>query len=248
MINRPRLGVFSISGCAGCVLTFLSKNLIPTLENFETVAFPIIKENNEGKLDIAFVEGTVVSSEDITVLNEIRKRTKTLVALGSCACFGGVPSIKNFLNKTKIENFVYPRTSHLKSVKPTPLNTHVKVDYHLPQCPPNKQEIREFLICYLNKRKFELPTSSVCVECRQKGNTCLLEEGKLCLGPITAAGCDALCPSKGVECYGCRGPAKDSNIKEFVKEIKERGFDEKMIKRRATFFAGLSFEKKWKKR
>jgi len=249
MVNKPKLGVFGITGCGGCILSFLYQNMMPVLHRFfDIVAFPMIMENNDHKLDIAFVEGTVTCDEDIIALNEIRKRSKILVALGSCACFGGVPAMKNFLREREIEKFVYPSSSHLKSVKATPLDMHVKVDYYIPQCPPNKKEITKFLACYLNGKKFELSSDPVCIECRRKGNTCLLEEGKICLGPVTAAGCDALCPSKGIACYGCRGPNEENNIEAFIKLLKEKGFDEAEIKTKLSFFAGLQFEKKWQKK
>ncbi len=242
-MKKPVVGVFGVSGCAGCMLTMLYEDAFKQLSNFlDLRSFPLIKEDKyTGDFDYVFIEGTVCSDEDIMKLNEIRKRTKKVVAIGSCAALGGVPSAKNFLDQEKVMKLVYPKTNQLKSTLPQPISMHIKVDYSLPQCPPDKKEILEFIQCILTGREFKPYENPVCFECRKKGNKCLLDEGKLCLGPITNGGCNALCPSNKTTCYGCRGPLKEANLKAFINLLKEKGFTKKELHDKMRTFAGLGF-------
>ena len=223
--KKPTVGFYGVAGCAGCLLTVLYEKCFTRLiELVDIKSFPFIKEETyKGKLDYIFIEGTVCFDEDIITINNLRKRAKKIVALGSCACFGCVPSMKNFHNQDKIKSFVYPKHNKLKETMPTPIDRHIKVDYRLPQCPPDKDEILEFIECIITGREFKEYTDPVCLECRKKGNPCLLDQGKICLGPVTNGGCGALCPSNNVTCYGCRGPCKDANYKAFLDMLKEKG-------------------------
>ena len=241
---KPIAGFFGVAGCAGCLLSVLFEETFPKIiKAFDIKSFPLIKEDNyQGNFDIVFIEGTVVFDEDIILLNELRKRSKIVVALGSCACVGGVPSIKNFKNEEKVMRFVYPKHNNLRSEPPTPINKHIKVDYYIPQCPPNKEEILEFIECFISGKQFKNPKDPVCIECRKQGNICLLQEGEICLGPLTRAGCNALCPKNGVGCYGCRGPTKDANYNSYLKILKEKGHTKEEIKDKLETFAGLDFE------
>ncbi|MCG8700320.1 MAG: hypothetical protein MI922_19860, partial [Bacteroidales bacterium] len=165
---------------------------------------------------------------------------------GTCSCFGCVPSIKNFHDSSKVMNFVYPKHNHLKSVKPTPVNLHIKVDHHIPQCPPSKTEILEFVKTILTNRPFNPIPNPVCLECRKLQNHCLLEDNKICLGPITSGGCNALCPTNSTVCYGCRGPNPDANYEAFFKMLKDSGHKNSAIKDKLETFAGLAFKEKIK--
>ncbi len=247
-MKKLKVGFYGISGCSGCLLTVLYENCFQELTKlFDIKSFPFIKEDSyKGKFDYIFVEGTVCFDEDIITINKLRKRAKKIVALGSCSCLGGVPSIKNFHDKKKIMNFVYPKYNHLKSEAPTPINAHIKVDYYLPQCPPNKKEIVNFAKCISSNRTFKPYTNPVCFECRKNKNHCLLEDGKICLGPITNGGCNALCPENKTSCYGCRGPNKDANYEAFFKMLKKMGHTNKEIKDKIETFAGLQFKEEEK--
>lgn len=248
MTKRLVTGIFGISGCAGCLLTFFYEDVFMELTKFLDIrAYPLVKENKyKGKFDVIFLEGTITFKEDITVVKNLRARTKILVALGTCSALGGVPSIKNFLEKEQVMHFVYPRINHLRSVDPTPVSAYVAVDYFLPECPPNKKEIVNLVKALAIGNKFEYYEDPVCKECRSKENLCLLEKNKPCLGPITRGGCSAICPSNGVECYGCRGPTSDANIKSEIEMLKEKGYDLKSISKRMITFAGLQFKEKVK--
>src|SRR3989339_725870 len=196
MSNKLKIGIYGISGCAGCILSILFEDCFRQLiELVDIKSFPMIKQDSyQGDFDYVFIEGTVCFDDDILTLNELRKRAKYIVALGSCACTGGVPSIKNFLDNEKTMKLVYPVYNHLKSTPPTPINSHIKVDYYIPQCPPNKEEIVEFIKCIATNREFKPYNEPVCFECRRKSIPCLLDKGEICLGPITNGGCNALCP------------------------------------------------------
>jgi len=179
MTKKLKIGVYGISGCAGCLLTLLYEDCFKELlKLLDIKAFPLIKEESyKGDFDYVFIEGTVCFDNDIVRLNELRKRSKYIVALGSCAVLGGVPSMKNFLDSHKTMKLVYPVYNHLKSTNPEPIDRHIKVDYYLPQCPPSKEEILEFIKCIATKREFKPYRDPVCLECRRKANPCLLEKG-----------------------------------------------------------------------
>jgi len=245
-MKKPTIGIYGISGCAGCLLSILFEDCFKEIIDLVNIkAFPLIKENDyEGEFDYVLIEGTVCFDEDLEVLKSLRKRAKKIVALGSCACTGGVPSIKNFLDSEKTMKLVYPVYNHLNSKDPTPIDRHITVDYYLPQCPPNKKEIVEFIKCIVDGREFKPYREPVCVECRKKNNVCLLTKGEICLGPITNGGCEAICPSNGVACYGCRGPCADANIKAFLDMLKEMGHTKKEMHDKMNTFAGLQFKEK----
>jgi sulfhydrogenase subunit delta len=244
--EKLKIGFFGISGCAGCLLSVLFEDCFKQIiELIDIKAFPLIKDDSyKNDFDYIFIEGTVCFDEDIIKLNELRKRTKYLVALGSCACTGGVPSIKNFLDQEKTMKLIYPVYNHLKSEPPTPIDFHVKVDYYIPQCPPNKDEIVEFVKCIATKRQFKPYREPVCFECRRKANPCILEKGEICLGPITNGGCNALCPSNKTECYGCRGPCPDANFKAYQDMLKSMGYTKENMHDKMKTFSGLQFKEK----
>lgn len=244
--KKPIIGIYGISGCAGCLLTLLYEPVFKEITKLLDIrAFPMIKEQEyKGRFDYVFIEGTVCFKEDVKTIKELRKRADKIVALGACAHVGGVPSMRNFLSNVKTMKFVYPKYNHLKSTDPEPIDKHIQVDYYLPQCPPSKSEILEFVKCIATCREpKKIPyMDPVCFECRKKGNKCLLDSGELCLGPITLGGCSALCPSNGVECYGCRGPCKDANLKAYIQLLREKGYTKKEFHDKVRTFAGLQFK------
>ncbi len=248
--KKLKVGIFGISGCAGCLLTVLYEPVFKEITKLVDIkSFPLIKEDSyKGNFDYVFIEGTVCFDEDIKTIKDLRKRSKYVIALGACSHVGGVPSMKNFLDNEKTMKLIYPKYNHLKSTAPVPINKHIKVDGYLPQCPPNKDEVLEFIkLISMGRTPQELKyIDPVCFECRKKGNVCLLNKGELCLGPITLGGCDALCPSNGVECYGCRGPCEDANIKAFLELLKEKGYTKKEFHDKVRSFAGLQFFEKEK--
>ncbi|MBD3310415.1 NADH:ubiquinone oxidoreductase [Candidatus Woesearchaeota archaeon] len=240
---KPKVGVWSFTGCEGCQVEMLNcPEIMDLLDKVKVMRFPILEERDEkGKYDICFVEGAITTKEEEEKLKDVRKRTNFLVALGTCATYGGIPSIKNFLDEKKVEKTVYRNTSYLHSEKAEPLEKFIKVDYNMRGCPPDKDEfVRVFKDLLLEKKPKE-PDFPVCVECRKKENPCLLEQGHFCLGPVTHGGCDAVCPSNEVMCHGCRGPLKDANIKREIEIFEKKGATSEDLKRILIKFAGEKF-------
>lgn len=236
MINKPKVAIQSVTGCAGCQLTiYFMEELMQILEKIDLVAAPMISsKNSKGPYDVLFLEGSVSSEDDLLRVKELREKTKILVALGTCACFGNVQSIKEFHNKKDLPKKIYTKTEHLKSVNSTEISNHVPVDYMLPGCPPSKEEILNFIQDLLLNKKPTAYNKPVCFECTLKENACLLEQGRECLGPLTNGACKALCPSVNHGCTGCRGPIDDLNYsahKDLLrKNISESLFNQRIIK------------------
>ncbi|MEE9525521.1 MAG: oxidoreductase [Candidatus Woesearchaeota archaeon] len=243
MKTKAKVGIFSFTSCAGCQfnILFLGGKLFELLEHIDILHFPMAKENNKkGPFDIAFIEGCVTTEEEIKKLKEIRGKSKYLIALGTCATYGGIPSIKNFLDLEDVKEEVYDIPEFVKSLKAVGLDEYVKVDYFLRGCPLDRNEfvrvVQDFVVGKI-PREVEQP---VCIECREKENKCLLQQGKSCIGPVTHGGCDAVCPSSSIACIGCRGPLPDSNVDKEVDLLKEHGLKEEDIVRAFRKFAGTS--------
>lgn len=240
---KPNLGIFSLTSCAGCQfsLLFLKDELVEIINNFDILNFPMIQEYNEKKhFDVILVEGSVTTKKEIEKLKRLRANTKILIAFGTCATYGGIPAIKNFLDLREVEEEVYDNPAIIQSIKATGIADHVKVDYFIRGCPAIQAETVQFLKDILQGKKPKQPEFPVCFECRAKGNVCLLQKGEPCMGPITYGGCDALCPTRNIICHGCRGPLPDANISMEVKLFKKYGIKMKDIKRFFRMFAGTS--------
>jgi coenzyme F420-reducing hydrogenase gamma subunit len=114
------------------------------------------------------------------------------------------------------------------------------VDAELRGCPVDKGQVLEAVAALLQERKPRLPSASVCVECKRRGLTCLaVAEGTPCLGPVTVAGCGALCPGYGRGCYGCFGPYGSANTGSLASHLRAEGASSEQVERLyATFNAG----------
>ncbi len=244
--DRPGVGFYDLTGCNGCLLSFVfnEDELLHLAKHIDIKAFRFVKDRKEDRtLDIAFVEGLVASNDDLEVLKEVRDKSKILVALGACACTGCVPAYRNFIETSKYSSQVYEKIKEIADQPATPINEHVKVDYYLPGCPPDKQQISSFikdLLLGKNPYDYDRP---VCVECRLNENRCLLDDNKMCLGPITRGGCNAICTNGGFECWGCRGSTPDANIPLMVKLLEQKGYTKDHIRKRMRTFVGMQMEK-----
>jgi coenzyme F420-reducing hydrogenase gamma subunit len=234
------VGIFDFTSCEGCQLQLLNheESLVDFLNAMEIVSFREASSSGSNDYDIAFVEGSVSRNDEVLRLKKIRATAGTLIALGSCACFGGVNRLKNDFDLKMANQQVYgdhpKETIHVRAVKDI-----VPVDVEIPGCPVSKNEI-ESLVCHLVwDSPFQLPVYPVCVECKQRFITCLFDKGQMCLGPVTRAGCQAVCPAGGQGCLGCRGPAVEPNYQSFFKIIKERGFSDAALKEQLNFFGGF---------
>lgn len=244
--TKPAVGFYDLTGCNGCLLSFLfnEEELLDLAAHIDIKAFRFVKDIKDDKqLDIAFVEGLVASNDDLDILKSVRSRTKVLVALGTCACTGCIPAYRNFIDPSKYSGLVYDKLKELRDTPATPINDHVMVDYYIPGCPPDKKQILSFIKDVLLGKRPQEYDKPVCFECRLNQNRCLLDDGKMCLGPITRGGCDSICTNGGLECWGCRGPTPDANIPLMIKLLEEKGFTKEHIKQRLRTFAGLMIEK-----
>jgi coenzyme F420-reducing hydrogenase gamma subunit len=168
----------------------------------------------EGPYDLSLVEGSVTTHHDADRILEIRAESKTLVTIGACATAGGIQSLKNWADVDEFISIVYAHPEYISSLETsTPISDHVKVDFELRGCPISKEQLIEVIDAFLVGRKPNTPTHSVCVECKLRGAQCIMvAHGTPCMGPITQAGCGAICPAYNRGCYGCFGPAESPNI------------------------------------
>ncbi|MFH1133426.1 MAG: hypothetical protein V1735_02970 [Nanoarchaeota archaeon] len=242
MAKKPTVGLYGLTGCAGCLLSviFNEDEILDLVQLVDLKAFPFIKEvNPEDSFDIVFVEGLVASKGDLAVLQRLRKNAKAIVALGACACTGCIPAYRHYTLKENYEHLLYKKREEIEDLEPTPIDMHVAVDFWIPGCPPDKKQILHFIKQALLGLSPRLPDDPVCKECRQNNNACLLEQDRLCLGPVTAGGCHAVCVNGGFECWGCRGPTADMNLDTMIALLKKKGFSDDAIRERMRTFAGL---------
>ncbi len=215
-VHKPSLAVFKFSSCDGCQLSLLNmEDELLSLADVVDIAFFLEATRTEkpGPYDIALVEGSITTPHEVDRIHEIREKTRTLIALGTCATSGGIQALRNFADAGVYAQTVYAHPEYLNYLKSaTPISEHVQVDLELWGCPVNKSLVLEVLTAVLNNRRPILPTYPVCMECKRSSTICVLvDKGIPCLGPATQAGCGALCPTIGRGCYGCFGPYKDGN-------------------------------------
>lgn len=214
--KRPKLAVWKFASCDGCQLSLLDceDELLTVLGAFELAYFPeATKAVLKGPYDVSLVEGSITTRGDAKRIQEIRQSSKTLITIGACATAGGIQSLRNFANVHDFVSTVYPKPEYIDTLaKSTPIRNHVFVDFELRGCPISKVQLLETLNAFLNRRRPVVPTYSVCIECKKRGTPCVMvSRGIPCLGPVTQAGCGAICPSFGRGCYGCFGPAECPN-------------------------------------
>jgi len=238
--EKIKIGVFDFTGCGGCELQLANKEgtLVDFLALLDVVNFREISSDRGDDYDIALIEGSITREDEVERLKEIRKRAKILVALGSCACFGGVNTLKNKFPLREVVEEVYGK-DRVETGQVRALGDVVKVDLQIPGCPVSKEEVEKIVVNIVNGAEIKFPKYPVCVECRQKLNTCVFDLGQICLGPITRAGCGAPCPTGKVGCLGCRGPAEEANYESFRQILKDHGFSTAEVMEKINFFNAL---------
>lgn len=250
LVFKPRVGIQSITGCAGCQLSiyFIEDVLLELLDKIDLVAAPMIKGQNTEEYDVLFVEGSVSSQEDLDNLLKWRAQAKILIALGACAVHGNVQSMKHLMSEKEAkeaEQSVYPKfpsDARLKPITSVPIHKHVQVDFYIPGCPPDKQEIAQVIKWLVQGRRLKVYDKAVCHECSLKENYCLLDQGIECLGPLMNGGCRALCPSFNHPCTGCRGLLDDVNLESGKQVLRDKGFDIDLMLKRMTKYNALQFK------
>jgi sulfhydrogenase subunit delta len=214
--GKPRLAVWKFASCDGCQLSILNceQELLDISREVDIAAFlEASKSVASPPYDISLVEGSITTAEDAERIQEVRRTSRCLVAIGACATAGGIQALRNFGDVRDFSSVVYPNPEWLHVLdRSTPVSDHVAVEYALGGCPVNKRQILELITALLHGRRPHLPRYSVCMECKQAGRECVLvANGTPCMGPVTRAGCGALCPQFSRGCYGCFGPKETPN-------------------------------------
>jgi len=215
-LRKPKLAVFKFASCDGCQLSLLDceDELLAVasqidIANFSEASRAVVK----GPYDITLVEGSITTPHDAERIKEVRRASRILVSIGACATAGGIQALRNFKDVREFISIVYATPEYITTLDTsTPIAQHVRVDFELRGCPISKQQLLEVLGAFLRGRRPNIPTHSVCVECKRRGTACVMvAHGTPCLGPVTQAGCGALCPTYDRGCYGCFGPMESPN-------------------------------------
>lgn len=245
-MSKPRVGIYGFTGCAGDQLAILNceDELLDLASLINIVSFRMASSKYDDKnLDIALVEGSISNEEQVEQLKQIRSNCKILVAIGTCATYGGVQAMRNEIDRRTMISKVYgtPDGRWKSSLPALPLSSYVQVDYAIPGCPIEKWQFIQAVASLLHGDLPALVNYPVCTECKIQENVCmLLQKDELCLGPVTVAGCYARCPSHNRPCHGCRGPIETPNVSSELNILLEKGFEYADIKNQMRNFAAPS--------
>lgn len=234
--RKPTVGVFKFASCDGCQLSLLDleDELLTLAEEVQIAYFPEASSNmKKGPYDVALVEGSITTPHDRERIQQIRRQSKLLVTIGACATAGGIQALRNWHDAKQWVGQVYAKPEFIHTLETsTPIAEHVPVDFELRGCPVNKYQLLELLAAVAVGRKPNIPSYSVCVECKRRGNVCIaVAQGVACLGPATQAGCGAICPAYGRGCYGCFGPMETPNTKILAAHLIAQGNGREVVER-----------------
>lgn len=218
MARKPKLAVWKFASCDGCQLSLLDceDELLAVageveIANFQEATRAVVK----GPYDLSLVEGSITTAHDAERIHHVRRASKFLITIGACATSGGIQALRNFKDVKEFVSIVYATPAYIETLKnSTPISDHVRVDFELRGCPINKAQLVEVVSAFLRGRKPNTAPHSVCTECKRRGTVCVMvAQGIPCLGPVTHAGCGAICPSYDRGCYGCFGPKETPNTR-----------------------------------
>lgn len=240
---RPRLAVFKFASCDGCQVSLfnLDERLLRLAEVYDISRFlELSSAERSGPYDVALVEGSVTTSQDVERIRRIREESRTLVTIGACATSGGIQALRNTADVSEWTSRVYPHPEWIETLATsTPISDHVKVDIELEGCPVNPEQVLQVLLTLARGTTPALPGESVCIECKRAGHVCVMvARGEPCMGPVTRAGCGAICPGMGRDCYACFGPAVDPNPAALVRQFEAAGLPREAAVRRLRQITG----------
>jgi sulfhydrogenase subunit delta len=243
----PSLAVWKFASCDGCQLTLLDceDELLTLADRVQIANFAEASSSTVGgPYDVSLVEGSVTTPHDEQRIREIRDQSGVLVTIGACATAGGVQALRNFADIDEFTSVVYARPDYIDTLATsTPASAHVTVDYQIPGCPIDRGQLLDTLAALLIGRKPRLPAKTVCTECKMRGVTCVVvAEGTPCLGPVTHAGCGALCPSHRRGCYGCFGPSAAPRIATLIPLLRRDGMSDGDVDRVFSTFNVATFD------
>jgi coenzyme F420-reducing hydrogenase gamma subunit len=234
--KKPKIAVFKFASCDGCQLSLLDAEdeLLAVAGAVEIAYFPeASRAMSKGPYDVGLVEGSITTHHDAERIQQVRRQCHTLVTIGACATAGGIQALRNSGDIDEFVRVVYATPQFISTLKlSTPIAEHVPVDFELRGCPINKNQLVELISATLAGRKPNIPTYSVCLECKRRANVCIaVAEGIACLGPVTQAGCGAICPAFNRGCYGCYGPMESPNTASLVNQLRILGQSDPQIAR-----------------
>jgi len=234
--KKPRLAVWKFASCDGCQLSLLDceDELLAVAGAIDIAYFPEATRGEvSGTYDVSLVEGSVTTEHDAERIKDVRARSRVLITIGACATAGGIQALKNFADVKEYIPMVYAHPEYIHTLATsTAISDHVKVDFELRGCPISKKQLVELVSAFIAGRKPVTPAHAVCIECKLKGNICVMvAHGTPCIGPVTHTGCDALCPSYNRGCFGCFGPMETPNTHALSRELARHGMDAQAIKR-----------------
>ncbi|HLN03207.1 MAG TPA: hypothetical protein VK335_28205 [Bryobacteraceae bacterium] len=244
---KPRIAVFKFASCDGCQLSLLDAEdeLLSVADAVEIAYFPEASRTiSKGPYDIGLVEGSITTHQDAERIQKVRRQCRVLVTIGACATAGGIQALRNSQDVDEFVRVVYATPQFISTLKlSTPIAEHVPVDFELRGCPINKHQLVELISATLAGRKPAVPTYSVCMECKRRGTVCLaVAEGVACMGPVTQAGCGAICPSFHRGCYGCYGPMETPNTPSLTSQFRVLGQDDQQIARAFRAFNAWAWQ------
>lgn len=234
--RKPRLAVWKFASCDGCQLSVLDceDELLAIAGAIDIAYFPeATRADIKGTYDLSLVEGSVTTPHDAERIQEVRRRSKTLITIGACATAGGIQALRNFADVEEYTSVVYARPDYIETLATsTPISRHIPVDFELRGCPISKHQLLEVITAYLAGRKPVTPAHGVCMECKLAGNVCVMvAHGTPCLGPVTHAGCGAICPAYDRGCYGCFGEKEACNAPALTEALRTLGMDSRTLHR-----------------
>lgn len=230
-MERTSLAVWKFSSCDGCQLSLLDcEDELLALADTLDIAYFIEASSAavDGPYDVSLVEGSITTPHDAERIHEVRRQSRVLITIGACATAGGIQALRNFADVEEFTRIVYATPDYVSTLRAsTPISAHVPVDFELNGCPINKRQLLEVISAHLAGRRPRVRAHSVCIECKRRGNVCVMvAHGTACLGPVTHAGCGALCPSYDRGCYGCYGPMESPNTAALSAELARQGTDD----------------------
>jgi len=226
--GRPSLAVWKFASCDGCQLSLLDceDELLALAGAVQIASFTeMSRATVAGPYDVSLVEGSITTAEDAGRIRAVRDASRVLVTIGACATAGGIQGLRDFASVGDYTATVYARPEYIATLETsTPISSHVRVDYELHGCPVDRGQLLEVVLAQLAGRRPAIAGHSVCQECKGRGTVCLLvSKGTACLGPVTRAGCGALCPSVDRGCFGCFGPADTANTASLARRLSDDG-------------------------
>ena len=246
--RKPKLAVWKFASCDGCQLSLLDceDELLALTGEIEIAQFAEASSAVvRGPYDLSLVEGSVTTPHDAERIREVRRVSRKLVTIGACATAGGIQALRNFASVEDFLSVVYASPEYVSTLETsTPISAHVNVDFELHGCPIDKRQLLEVISAFLAGRRPQISSASVCTECKRRGTVCVMvAHGTPCLGPVTHAGCGAICPSYNRGCYGCFGPMETPNTVSLTRQLRVLGMSDRAVDRVFRTFNVEAFER-----